>query len=240
MPGSTRPGMKLTAFTAASLALAITPGPGVLFIVARTLAEGRAAGLCAVAGVAAGNLVNAVAASLGLAALFALWPTAFTALRWGGGLVLLWLGWAAWRPPAPDTAAPARQAFWVALLNPKTTLFFAALLHPSWIRPARRWRRAWRSRPCSSPSPPPPTPSTRWPPARWHTACRVRHARVASSPRRCTWRSACMRSGPRGEDLSTARAACGRVPAHAASRGGSRGVKRQRGASASSACCTAR
>jgi threonine/homoserine/homoserine lactone efflux protein len=122
--------MKLAAFAVASLVLAITPGPGVLFIVARTLAEGRAAGLRAVAGVAAGNGANAVAASLGLAALFTLWPAAFTALRWGGGLYLLWLGWTAWRAPAHDSAAPLRQAFWVALLNPKTTLFFAALLPP--------------------------------------------------------------------------------------------------------------
>jgi threonine/homoserine/homoserine lactone efflux protein len=122
--------LKLAAFAAASLVLAITPGPGVLFIVARTLAEGRRAGLLAVAGVAAGNLTNAVAASLGLAALFALWPPAFTLMRTAGGLVLLWMAAQALRAPAAAAAAPGRQAFWVALLNPKTTLFFAALLPP--------------------------------------------------------------------------------------------------------------
>lgn len=122
--------MKLAAFAAASLVLALTPGPGVLFIVARTLAAGRRAGLAAVAGVAAGNLANAVAASLGLAALFALWPPAFVLVRTAGGLVLLWMAWQALHAPADADPAPGRQAFWVALLNPKTTLFFAALLPP--------------------------------------------------------------------------------------------------------------
>lgn len=118
------------AFAAASLVLALTPGPGVLFIVARTLAAGRRAGLLAVAGVAAGNFANAVAASLGVAALFALWPPAFTGLRVAGGVYLVWLGMQAWRAPAAAPVAPGTQAFWVAVLNPKTTLFFAALLPP--------------------------------------------------------------------------------------------------------------
>lgn len=122
--------MKLAAFAAASLVLAVTPGPGVLFIVARTLAAGRRAGLAAVAGVAAGNFANAVAASLGVAALVAAWPPAYTALRVAGGCYLLWMALQAWRAPAGEAPAPGRQAFWVALLNPKTMLFFAALLPP--------------------------------------------------------------------------------------------------------------
>ena len=134
--------MQIAAFAAASLVLALTPGPGVLFIVARTLAAGRRAGLMAVAGVAAGNLANAVAASLGLAALFALWPPAYDGVRWAGGGVLLWMAVQSWRRASRGAAGPettderqdrhpgARQAFWVALLNPKTTLFFAALLPP--------------------------------------------------------------------------------------------------------------
>lgn len=122
--------MKLAAFAAASLVLALTPGPGVLFIVARTLAAGRRAGLAAVAGVAAGNFANAVAASLGVAALVAVWPPAYTALRLAGGGYLLWMALQAWRAPAAAEPAPGRQAFWVALLNPKTMLFFAALLPP--------------------------------------------------------------------------------------------------------------
>lgn len=61
----------LAAFVVASLVLAATPGPGVLYIVTRTLAQGRRAGLASVAGVALGNFGNALAASLGLAALLA-------------------------------------------------------------------------------------------------------------------------------------------------------------------------
>ena len=59
-------------FLAATLALAVTPGPGVLYIVARTLSQGRSAGLSSVAGVALGNLGNALGASVGLAAVLAL------------------------------------------------------------------------------------------------------------------------------------------------------------------------
>ncbi|MEP7283759.1 MAG: LysE family translocator [Rubrivivax sp.] len=143
--------MKLAAFAVASALLAVTPGPGMLFIATRTLAHGRAAGFASVAGVAAGNFTNAVAAALGLAALLALWPVALQALRVAGGAYLLWLAVATWsRPPTtagdatsgaePATGAPVgpawRQGFWVALLNPKTALFFAAFL-PSFLDPAR-------------------------------------------------------------------------------------------------------
>ena len=72
------------AFLVASLVLAVTPGPGVLYIVARTLAQGRAAGLASVAGVAAGNLCNAVGAALGLAALFAVSSLAFSIVKYAG------------------------------------------------------------------------------------------------------------------------------------------------------------
>jgi threonine/homoserine/homoserine lactone efflux protein len=115
------------------------------FIATRTLAQGRAAGFASMAGVAAGNFTNAVVAALGLAALLALWPAALLALRVAGGGYLLWLAFTAWfRPAAPagdgaSGATPAsgaspgqvwRQGFWVALLNPKTALFFAAFLPP--------------------------------------------------------------------------------------------------------------
>ena len=72
MPVLLPDGPVLAAFLAASLLLAITPGPGVLYILARSIAQGRSAGLASVAGVALGNLANATGASLGLAALFAM------------------------------------------------------------------------------------------------------------------------------------------------------------------------
>ena len=128
----------LAAFLLASFVLAVTPGPGVVYIVARTLAHGRLAGLSSVAGVALGNLGNALGASLGLAALFAVSATAFTVVKFAGAAYLVYLGWQALRRPVAGVAAPVvaqahasrifREGFFVALLNPKTTLFFAAFL----------------------------------------------------------------------------------------------------------------
>lgn len=138
----------LAAFAGASLVLALTPGPAVVYIVARTLAQGRARGLASVIGVAFGNLANALGAAIGLAALFAVSSAAFTVVKWAGAAYLVYLGVRMWRTPAsaPNEAgaAPARRAqplarvfrdgFVVALLNPKTTLFFAAFL-PQFIDP---------------------------------------------------------------------------------------------------------
>lgn len=135
----------LAAFAAASVVLAVTPGPGVLYIVARSLAQGRASGLASVAGVALGNLGNALGAALGLAALFAVSAAAFTVVKWAGAAYLVWLGVAALRARPASGAAPGRPAaaalgrvfregFFVALLNPKTTIFFAAFL-PQFIAP---------------------------------------------------------------------------------------------------------
>jgi threonine/homoserine/homoserine lactone efflux protein len=127
----------LTAFIAASLALAVTPGPGVLYIVTRSLMHGRRAGLASVAGVALGNLGNATAAVLGLAALFAVSSTAFAIVRYAGAAYLVFLGIKALRSaparPVQGRRPPGTQrAFYdgllVALLNPKTTIFFAAFL----------------------------------------------------------------------------------------------------------------
>jgi len=130
----------LLAFIGASLVLALTPGPAVVYIVARTVAQGRACGLASVLGVALGNLANAVGAALGLAALFAVSASAFTVVKWAGAAYLVVLGVRMWLavPAGLDTAAPAapvqplrrvfRDGFVVALLNPKTSLFFAAFL----------------------------------------------------------------------------------------------------------------
>jgi threonine/homoserine/homoserine lactone efflux protein len=135
----------LAAFAFASAVLALTPGPAVLYIVARTMGQGRRSGFASVAGVALGNFGNAAGAALGLGALFAWSSTAFTVVKWAGALYLVWLGVQALRRPAAACgleAAPAqngtrvfRDGFWVALLNPKTALFFAAFL-PQFISPA--------------------------------------------------------------------------------------------------------
>jgi threonine/homoserine/homoserine lactone efflux protein len=137
----------LVAFLAASAVLAVTPGPGVIYIVTRTLAQGRVAGASSVAGVACGNMLNAVGAAVGLAALFAVSSLAFTAVKFVGAAYLIWLGIKMLRGGAGPSAAlsvPAaaqvrasrvfRDGVLVALLNPKTTIFFAAFL-PQFMQP---------------------------------------------------------------------------------------------------------
>ncbi len=136
----------LAAFMAASLVLALTPGPGVAYIVARTLSQGRRAGLASVGGVALGNLGNACGASIGLAALFAVSTLAFTLVKVAGAAYLVWLGVRMLRAGPVTAGAQAfraprhglifRDGFLVALLNPKTALFFAAFL-PQFLDPAR-------------------------------------------------------------------------------------------------------
>src|SRR5438445_7255497 len=121
----------LLPFAGASLVLALTPGPAVVYIVARTLAQGRACGLASVLGVALGNLTNAVGAALGLAALFAVSSAAFVVVKWAGAAYLVYLGIRLWRTPPTAAAAPPpaaaqalalrrvfRDGFVVALLNP--------------------------------------------------------------------------------------------------------------------------
>jgi threonine/homoserine/homoserine lactone efflux protein len=134
----------LAGFLLASFALAATPGPGVAYIVTRTLAHGRRAGLASVGGVALGNFANCLGASLGLAALFAVSSIAFTLIKLAGAAYLIHLGIAALRAPTPAMARGGshahglnhviRDGFMVALLNPKTALFFAAFL-PQFIDP---------------------------------------------------------------------------------------------------------
>ena len=77
-----------SAFLIASVILAVTPGPGVLYIVTRSLTQGRRFGLALVAGVALGNLGNAAGASIGLAAVFAVSALAFTVVKYLGALYL--------------------------------------------------------------------------------------------------------------------------------------------------------
>lgn len=135
------------AYLIASLVLAITPGPGVFYIVTRSAAHGRLAGLASIAGVACGNLGNAVAASLGLATLFAISALAFTAVKYAGAAYLIYMGVRALRSPvaqispgvSPAEALPLRRIYLdgllVALFNPKTAMFFAAFV-PQFLDPS--------------------------------------------------------------------------------------------------------
>jgi threonine/homoserine/homoserine lactone efflux protein len=136
----------LSAFLVASFILAVTPGPGVFYIVTRSLLQGRRFGLASVAGVALGNLGNAVGAALGLAALFAVSSAAFTVVKYAGAAYLIYLGIRVLRSASPDEPRVPepepllrifRDGFLVALLNPKTAVFFAAFL-PQFMTPGGR------------------------------------------------------------------------------------------------------
>ncbi|ASQ91707.1 hypothetical protein CHL67_07860 [Prosthecochloris sp. GSB1] len=129
---------RLTAFLAASLILALTPGPGVLYILTRSLSQGYRAGLVSVGGVALGNLCNAVAASAGLTALLAVSSLLFTIVKYAGAAYLVCLGAITWlsassvvRAETTDATRSGhffRDGFIVALFNPKTLIFFGAFL----------------------------------------------------------------------------------------------------------------
>lgn len=133
----------VTAFAVASLALLLIPGPAVLYILNRSVSDGREVGLAAVAGVELGNLVHALAAAAGLSAVLATSATAFNTVKWLGAGYLVYVGLRTlFRPVAaidPDRAGVSiRRAFGqgvvVNVLNPKVALFFLSFL-PQFIRP---------------------------------------------------------------------------------------------------------
>lgn len=136
----------LALFLAAGLALNLTPGPDMLYVAARGVGEGRAAGIVSALGIGVGTLVHITLVAAGLAALLAAVPVAYLTLRLGGAAYLVYLGVRALRARAPaDPAAtltPAplrvifRQGVVTNVLNPKVALFFLAFL-PQFIDPSR-------------------------------------------------------------------------------------------------------
>ena len=133
----------ILAFAGASIVLLLIPGPAVLYIVNRSVSDGREAGLAAVVGLTLGNLVHALAAAVGLSAILATSAVAFTTVKWLGAGYLVYIGVRTLLRPAPaiDPDQPgvsARRAFTqgvvVNVLNPKVALFFLSFL-PQFIRP---------------------------------------------------------------------------------------------------------
>jgi threonine/homoserine/homoserine lactone efflux protein len=125
------------AFAAASIALLLIPGPAVLYIVNRSVSDGRTVGLAAVAGVELGTFVHVLAATAGLSAVLATSATAFNAVKWLGVGYLVFVGIRTLlrRPEAVTTDRAAishRRAFAqgvvVNVLNPKVALFFLSFL----------------------------------------------------------------------------------------------------------------
>ncbi|WP_293853580.1 LysE family translocator [uncultured Alsobacter sp.] len=134
---------QLALFTAAAFLLAITPGPGIFYVAARTLAGGRAEGLASSFGTGLGGMVHVVAGSLGVSAIVLASAELFTALKFAGAAYLVWIGFRTIQTARRDAAnalqggpaAPpvgARRAFregvLVEALNPKTAAFFLAFV----------------------------------------------------------------------------------------------------------------
>ena len=133
-------------FVIAALVLLLTPGPAVLYIVTRSIDQGRRAGLVSVAGVHVGTLAHIVAAAVGLSALLAASATAFNIVKYLGAAYLIYIGVRRLlerrAPAASGPGAPTRlrRAFLdgviVNVLNPKTGLFFLAFL-PQFVTVSR-------------------------------------------------------------------------------------------------------
>ena len=135
------------AFTLICLGMALTPGPNMLYLVSRSICQGRWAGLVSLIGTAAGFIVYLLCAALGITALLMAAPIAYDILRFGGALYLLWLAWQAIKPggaspfqvrelPKDSPAKLISMGFLTNLLNPKAAMLYLSLL-PQFIDPHR-------------------------------------------------------------------------------------------------------
>jgi len=134
-------------FMAAALALNISPGPSILYILSRSLGQGREAGLVSVLGLATATLIHAVAMALGLSTLLLYSPVAFSVVKYLGAAYLIYLGVSALlsrraiHAASTANAAPLslgavyRQGVVTDLLNPKVALFFISFL-PQFVDPS--------------------------------------------------------------------------------------------------------
>jgi len=136
----------LLLFSGAALIMVLTPGPNMIYLISRSICQGRRAGVISLFGVIAGFLVHMFAAAVGLTALFLAVPMAYELLKWAGAAYLMWLAWQAVRPGArsPFEARdlphdPPRKLFLMGfltnLLNPKVAMFYLAVM-PQFISPA--------------------------------------------------------------------------------------------------------
>ena len=138
---------RLLEFAAVALAVIVIPGPSVLFVVGRTLAHGRATALASVAGNELGEFVLAAIAALGVGSLIQRSAVLFTAMKLAGAIYLVYLGvralmqrkehsMASTLAPTRTTRRAVADGFLVGVANPKTTVFFAAVLPQFVNRPA--------------------------------------------------------------------------------------------------------
>jgi threonine/homoserine/homoserine lactone efflux protein len=127
----------LALFIAAALLIAVTPGPGILYVAARTLAGGRSVGLASTLGTGLGGLLHVVAGAAGVSALVMASAEAFAFLKIVGAVYLVWLGVKTIRAArvkfpidtrAGNSKSAFRQGVLIEALNPKTAAFFLAFI----------------------------------------------------------------------------------------------------------------
>ncbi|MBY8857670.1 LysE family translocator [Nocardia sp. CA2R105] len=130
----------------AALGMVLTPGPNMMYLVSRTVSQGRRAGLVSLGGVAVGFLVYLTAAAAGITTVFAVVPELYVAVKLAGALYLGWLAWKTLRPGGISAFAPSalpadsiRRLFGMGLLtnllNPKIAIMYMALI-PQFVVPA--------------------------------------------------------------------------------------------------------
>ena len=131
-------------FFVAALLLAVTPGPGIFYVLARSLAGGRREGILSSFGTFVGGLFHVLAAALGVSAILAASAVAFHTVKYAGAVYLVWLGIRMIRTRNAEMAVSAsqpsqgafRQGILTEVLNPKTALFFLSFI-PQFIAPER-------------------------------------------------------------------------------------------------------
>lgn len=131
-------------FFVAALLLAVTPGPGIFYVLARSLAGGRREGILSSFGTFVGGLFHVLAAALGVSAILAASAVAFHTVKYAGAAYLVWLGIRMIRTrnaemavsSSPPSQGALRQGILTEVLNPKTALFFLSFI-PQFIAPER-------------------------------------------------------------------------------------------------------
>ena len=135
----------MIAFVLICLAMVLTPGPNMIYLISRSICQGKTAGFISLAGVAAGFVFYMLCASLGITALVVAVPYAYDTIRIAGALYLLWLAWKALKPNAAPLFdiknlshdSPVKlflMGFITNLLNPKIAIMYLSLL-PQFIHP---------------------------------------------------------------------------------------------------------
>ena len=132
---------RLAEYIVAAMIIILAPGPSVLFVIARAIAWGRKVAVFTVAGNVSGSFVLSAFVALGLGPILQRSDLAYTAVQWGGGLYLMYLGFDAIKhrkihaadmtnqgDSEPSTLRSMRDGFWVGALNPKAIVFYAAVL----------------------------------------------------------------------------------------------------------------